>query len=63
MVDFFSQYAWVKHLIDNKAKAFLCAFNKMKNKYNRESNELWVDPKERSFAITLSKNGKMITIF
>ena len=48
MADFFSQYAWLKHLVDKKAKKFLCAFNKTENKYSSEKNELSVDQKERT---------------
>ena len=43
VIDFFTKYAWVKHLINKKSKTSLHAFIETVHESNCKPNELWVD--------------------
>ena len=42
-IDFFTKYAWVKHLKDKNGKTVLNAFTEKVNESNCKPNNLWVD--------------------
>ena len=43
VINFFTKYAWIKSLIDEKGKTVLNVFIKIVNKFNCKPNEIWVD--------------------
>ena len=43
VIDIFSKYAWVVSLKDKKGLSSVNAFRSILKKYNRKSNNIWVD--------------------